>query len=348
MRAQPSSSLPSSLTFLSFIAIGAVAALGCAPADPETALSNEVDTAEPASDSADDAVTGGTVGGAVSSSCSTASVKALSMQIIQEGNCISPGAYSGIPARSNLTIGSAVFPYLETPARDKLVATLDAHKSTHMTMNSALRTIAQQYLLYAWYKAGRCGIALAATPGNSNHETGLAFDIDSASTWRSALESHGFHWFGSADPVHFDFTGSGSVSHKGLDVRAFQSLWNRNHPTDKISVDGEWGPQTEARMKKAPAAGFAKGASCGSGAKDLEIDACNHDPSAIGAPLHPACSTCATDICSIDASCCNRAWSKGCVDLANQFCASEELVTPSREIAPVEGVVSEDLEVHAH
>ena len=47
-----------------------------------------------------------------------------------------------------------------------------------MSINSAFRTVAQQYLLYAWYKQGRCGIGLAATPGNSNHEQGLAVDIE--------------------------------------------------------------------------------------------------------------------------------------------------------------------------
>ena len=53
------------------------------------------------------------------------------------------------------------------------------------------------------------------------------------------------------------------MSHKGLDVKAFQRLWNRNHPEDVISVDGAYGPQTEARMKLSPAAGFPKGAICG-------------------------------------------------------------------------------------
>jgi hypothetical protein len=45
-------------------------------------------------------------------------------------------------------------------------------------------------------------------------------------------------------------------------VKAFQRLWNRNNANDKITADGIWGPQTEGRMKKAPAAGFPIGAQC--------------------------------------------------------------------------------------
>jgi uncharacterized protein (TIGR03382 family) len=70
------------------------------------------------------------------------------------------------------------------------------------------------------------------------------------------------HWSHSVpgDPVHFDNTRS--PDNRGQDVRAFQRLWNRNHPGDKISVDGSYGPQTAARLKKSPATGFSKGAFC--------------------------------------------------------------------------------------
>jgi hypothetical protein len=261
---------------LSFLLALSVGSFGCSavPGEPESAVDEDEDGPEPDESIAEseDAVTGGTVAQAVANSCTTKSVKGLSLQIIAEGNCMSPGAYAKMPARNNLTIGSAVFPYLEKPARDQLVASLDAHKNWNMTVNSMLRTVAQQYLLYTWYQQGRCGIGLAAKPGNSNHETGLAMDINPASTWRSSLENHGFKWLGSADPVHFDYVGAGAVSHKGLDVKAFQRLWNHAHPNDKIDTDGVWGPQTAARMKKAPAQGFASGPTCGASAmNDLLI-----------------------------------------------------------------------------
>ena len=279
MRAQAFLSLSSLIVLSSITALGGI---GCAPAAPEpddNITEVETDGPEPdeSVDQGSDAVTGGTVAQAVANSCSTTSVKGLSQQIIAEGNCINPNAYAKIPARSNLTLGSAVFPYLEKPARDQLVASLDAHKGTKMTINSALRTVAQQHLLYSWYKGGRCSIKLAATPGNSNHETGLALDVSQASTWRTSLQGHGFHFFGSADPVHFDYTGSGAINQKGLDVKAFQRLWNANHPGDKIAVDGDWGPNTAARMNKSPAAGFASGPSCG-GSAMIEMTDGEDDP----------------------------------------------------------------------
>jgi len=85
------------------------------------------------------------------------------------------------------------------------------------------------------------------------------------------LTNYGFKWLGSSDPWHFDYVGAGAVSYKGLDVKAFQRLWNRNHPGDKIATDGVWGPNTEARMKKAPAGGFATGATCGSALVDPDV-----------------------------------------------------------------------------
>jgi hypothetical protein len=231
----------------------------CAAAPPPPA---EGDGPEPTEDR-DDAVGLETVAQAVSSTCTTASVKGLSQQIIDEGQCILADSYIEVPKLANVSFGPNVFPYLEKPARDALVKALESNPSKTMSINSMLRTVAQQYLLYRWYQLGKCGIGLAAKPGNSNHETGLAMDINEYSTWKTALSNVGFSWYGSGDAVHFDYTGKGAVSLKGIDVEAFQRLWNRNHPEDLIDADGAWGPQTEARMKKAPPGGFAKGADCG-------------------------------------------------------------------------------------
>ncbi len=239
---------------------------GCIAEAPPEELAGEAEgtpeSPEPI-DTVDEAVAGSTVAQAAASSCSTSSVKALSLQIIAEARCLNPDAYVPITKTSNVTFGSAVFAYLEKPARDRLVSALNANPSKSMTINSALRTVVQQYMLYNWYQNGRCSISLAAKPGASNHETGLALDVSQYSSWKTILQNKGFKWLGSGDPVHFDYAGTGAVSYKGLDVKAFQRLWNRNNPGDAISVDGAWGPQTEARMKKSPAGGFAKGATCG-------------------------------------------------------------------------------------
>ncbi len=228
-------------------------------ADEETGL---VETPEP-TDSLDESVTGSSVASAAASSCSTGSVKGLSKQIIAESRCINPDAFVAITDLANVSWSTNVFPYIEKPARDKLVSALKANPGKTLTINSALRTVAQQYMLYNWYQNGRCSISLAAKPGSSNHETGLALDVSQYSTWKPILVNYGFKWLGSGDPVHFDYVGAGAVSYKGLDVKAFQRLWNRNNAGDKISADGVWGPQTEARMKKSPAGGFAIGATCG-------------------------------------------------------------------------------------
>ena len=136
-----------------------------------------------------------------------------------------------------------------------------------MTINSALRTLPQQYLLYQWYLQGRCGIGLAAAPGNSNHESGLAIDIDDNTGWNASMSAHGFKWFGSADPVHFDYV-AGGIDLRGPSVLAFQKLWNENNPNDKIAEDGSYGPDTEKRLTQSPVGGFAKGATCTQPAQD--------------------------------------------------------------------------------
>lgn len=197
------------------------------------------------------------------STCTTTSVKGLSEQIVAEADCIAPGAFDLVPDQPNLNLGGAVFPYLEMPARDSFVTALQQNGGMTMTVNSMLRTVAQQYLLYTWYVNGQCGIGLAAKPGNSNHETGLAFDVQEHDAWKSALTANGFQWFGAADPVHYDYVGAGAVNHKGDDVLAFQKLWNANNPNDMIAEDGAYGPETESRLRMAPADGFPMMPMCG-------------------------------------------------------------------------------------
>ena len=201
------------------------------------------------------------VSAAVAGSCSTTAVKALSVQLVQEIQCLKPGSMKRIDGVAGLSLGSAVFPYLQTPAANALIAAQKARGVT-LSINSGLRALPQQYLLYRWYQTGRCGISLAARPGTSNHESGIAVDIANNASWRSAMNSKGFAWLGANDPVHFDYRGGGTVSMKGLSVRAFQRLWNRNNPNDKIAEDGLYGPATEARLAKSPVGGFPKGASC--------------------------------------------------------------------------------------
>jgi uncharacterized protein (TIGR03382 family) len=199
-----------------------------------------------------------TVADNVYGGCSTAVVLGLSRQIADEIGCENPGGLVPFAASSSISLtSSAVLPYLEQDAKDDLIAVAAA---SPVQVNSAFRTIAQQYLLYRWYATGRCGIAAAATVGHSNHESGRAVDLANWSSRVSAMSRHGWAHDVPGDSVHFDHTASDDI--RGEDVMAFQNLWNNNNPDDPISVDGAYGPQTEARLKASPATGFAQGASC--------------------------------------------------------------------------------------
>ena len=199
-----------------------------------------------------------TVGDYQATGCSTAVVIGLSKQIAEEAGCENPASFVSFAGAPGITLSSsAVLPYAVKSARDDLEKVA---ASSSLQINSALRSIAQQYLLYRWYQQGRCGITAAATVGHSNHEGGRAVDLANYSSRVSAMAAHGWAHDVAGDPVHFDHTSS--PDDRGLDTKAFQVLWNKNHPTDQIATDGAYGPQTEARLKQTPATGFAIGASC--------------------------------------------------------------------------------------
>ncbi len=223
------------------VAVGVIAS-GCTDAEPELSQT------ESASTVADYQSTG----------CSTAVVIGLSKQIADEAACENPNSFVSFGGAAGITLSSnAALPYLVKDARDDLVKVA---ASNSLQVNSALRTLAQQYLLYRWYQQGRCGITAAATVGHSNHEGGRAVDLANYSSRISAMAARGWAHDVPGDVVHFDHTAS--VDDRGQDTKAFQVLWNRNHPSDLIAEDGAYGPQTEARLKQSPATGFATGASC--------------------------------------------------------------------------------------
>jgi hypothetical protein len=198
---------------------------------------------------------------AVDESCTTASVKGLSTQLVEEIQCLRPGTMKSIEGVDGLALGGAVFPWLQAKAADAVIAAQKARGVT-LEINSALRTLPQQYLLYRWYKSGRCDIGLAASPGQSNHESGLAIDVQDNAAWQKTMSEHDMKWLGASDPVHFDYVGEGRVDLGGLSVLAFQKLWNLNHPEDPIAEDSSYGDDTEKRLALAPVGGFPKGADC--------------------------------------------------------------------------------------
>jgi uncharacterized protein (TIGR03382 family) len=192
------------------------------------------------------------------SGCSTSVVLGLSRQISDEIGCEHPDGLTRFDATGNIILtSSSVLPYLAADAKAHLQSVA---ASRAVQINSAFRTIAQQYLLVRWHAEGRCGITATAAVGNSNHESGRAIDVSNYSSLISAMRAKGWAHDVSGDPVHFDHLASPDI--RGQDVLAFQKLWNRNNPDDHIAEDADYGPQTEARLKKSPATGFPIGATC--------------------------------------------------------------------------------------
>ena len=195
-----------------------------------------------------------------SSSCSTGDGLELSRQIADEVDCIMPGQLVRFEAINGIAFtGSAVLPYLGADARDDLYAAAAAG-GMPLQINSGFRTVVQQYLLRRWFELGRCSIPAAAEPGQSNHESGRAIDVQNYGVWIAMLDQHGWKHTVPGDDVHFDHLASPDI--RGADVLAFQRLWNRNAPDDPITEDGSYGAMTEARIKRAPAEGFGIGALC--------------------------------------------------------------------------------------
>lgn len=130
-----------------------------------------------------------------------------------------------------------------------------ASKNDYITINSAFRSSAEQYLLYNMYQKHTCGITLAAQPGSSNHEGGRAIDTSNYSYWTSTLAAYGWvHSYPSSDPVHFDYTAVPDLASKNL--LAFQRLWNRHNPNSKISEDGIYGSQSANALYHTPCSGW--------------------------------------------------------------------------------------------
>lgn len=179
--------------------------------------------------------------------CSTAGVEGLSAQLAEAQRCIDPSGFVRFDDHPGIRLSSSrVHPYVQASSRDALHR---AASRSAITVNSAFRTLADQYVLFT---SGGCG--LAAAPGRSNHQSGRAVDLQNWSAVRSIMEAQGCAWLGSRDPVHFDCPGSDKRTDA---VRAFQRLWNVNHPGDRISEDGVYGPQTESRLAGSPASGFS-------------------------------------------------------------------------------------------
>lgn len=191
-----------------------------------------------------------------SGACSTEPVKNLSLQVIDEMNLLIPNVLVSFDDLDVSGNEATVNFFLQPKAKEALRRAIKRRGKT-LRLNSAYRTVVQQHILFNWQ--GSCGISIAAKPGLSNHEDGLAIDTSDWEEWIPALEAEGWEHFGDGDEVHFTFMGGGVRNDVGdIGVKAFQILWNKQNPGDQIDVEGLYGPQTAASLDRSPANGFAR------------------------------------------------------------------------------------------
>jgi len=189
--------------------------------------------------------------------CDTAAIKGLSKILVNWTNNLIPGLFTSLVNVPHLSLGEAAraVPYLQSAAADALYEAAKSNGGV-LGVNSALRTLPQQLLLYTWYQSSKCGIKIAAKPGQSNHESGIAVDVANPDTWQSSLQKYNWMRLGAHDPPHYDYKGSGIRTIGNKSVLAFQKMWNHYNPTKKIGEDGVYGPNTEAAVFNSPANGW--------------------------------------------------------------------------------------------
>lgn len=185
---------------------------------------------------------------------STAVVNGLSQQLIYKLQLMMPGAFVSYD-NLDVDLGDAAFPYVQAPAKQALQRAIQ-DRGIKMLVNSSYRTIAQQMLLFNDRFNNPNPVA---PPGRSNHQTGLAINIEDPRGWEPFLMNHGWQPLPGDDP-HFDYLGGSTIDIRRNSILAFQQLWNINHPNEKIDEDGIFaeGGETEDALNRSPASGFAK------------------------------------------------------------------------------------------
>lgn len=182
----------------------------------------------------------------------TSVVNGLSQQLIYQINLIVPDALVSFDDL-DVELGSAAYPFVPPAAKLALQKAIE-RRGKRLVVNSAYRTLAQQMLLYN----GRFNNPNpVAAPGTSNHQSGLALDIEDRQGWLPFLQGSGWQPL-AGDPPHIDYRGQGAKDLRRETILAFQQLWNKNHPNEKIGEDGKWGTQTESALNRSPAMGFEK------------------------------------------------------------------------------------------
>ncbi len=178
--------------------------------------------------------------------CTTGGVQGLSSQLVVAQICIRPDVFARVSGPNISFTTPWAHPLMSVSARNAFV---NASHAASLSVASMFRTIADQYELYY---SDAC--ILAAPPGESNHESGRAVDLNNWSSVISEMVAAGCeHPLPTTDPAHFQCPGA---DYRADSIRAFQHLWNVNHPADTIPEDGVYGASTGSRLARSPAGGF--------------------------------------------------------------------------------------------
>ncbi len=165
-----------------------------------------------------------------------------------------------VPIQENLISSdsdSLVHQYLHPLAKkslSKVSAQLEKYRDDAPTLiiSTAYRTLAQQFILWQNKGPGQ----LVARTGRSDHGNGRSIDVINWLNCQNMLANNGWEQsYPSNDPVHWDYPDV--PDNRERTVQAFQQLWNRNHPNNKIAEDGMVGFNTLSALGKSPCNGFA-------------------------------------------------------------------------------------------
>jgi hypothetical protein len=194
-------------------------------------------------------------------------VEGLSRQLIDAINCLRPGTLAEIPLGDDIRLLRAGRPAIvDARALDDLIA-VAAEGNRPMVVRWAYRDVALQHLF--WLQDDYQSCAVAAPAGLSNHQNGLAVDVDEYQYWQPIMARHGFENNLPNDRVHFDYQRADDVGLGALSLLAFQALWNKNVPREPLDLTAELDGDTYAALGRAPIEGF-----------DLEL--CDGGPPPVG------------------------------------------------------------------
>lgn len=181
-------------------------------------------------------------------------VDGLSRQLVDAINCLRPDTLAEIPLGGDIRMLREGRPnFIDARGLDALLDAA-AEAGGGMVVRWAYRDIALQHLF--WLQDVYQGCAVAAPAGLSNHQNGLAVDLNNFQEWEPVMRRWGWENNLPNDRVHFDYQLVGDIGLGSLSIYAFQALWNANFPDRALPLTGELDGATDAALTDAPIEGF--------------------------------------------------------------------------------------------